>query len=63
MTELSITQDNLGIPFIRNGAETSWKFNNNIYVISTDDARYLSMVGLGLIPFNPSRKVMGYKAA
>ena len=63
MVELEVTPHNLGTPEMRRGYETSWRFNNGSYIISTDDAKYLSMVGLGLIPFNPSRKIMGYKAA
>ena len=62
MSEVPITINNLGSPYIRNGAETSWLLDGILYVIRTIDAIYLSKVGLGLTKFDPSRKIVGYRA-
>ena len=62
MVEIPISIENLGIPYARRGAETSWLLNGILYIIRTIDAEYLSKVGLGLAKFDPTRKVIGYRA-
>ena len=62
MGYLPITKDNLGAPYARKGAETSWLLDGILYIIRTIDAEYLSKVGLGLTRFDPTRKVIGYRA-
>ena len=61
MVELPIQSGNLGTPYARRGAETSWLLNGILYIIRTIDAEYLSKVGLGLAKFDPTRKISGYK--
>ena len=62
MRYLPITKENLGVPYARRGTETSWLLDGILYIIRTIDAEYLSKVGLGLIKFDPTRKVIGYRA-
>ena len=62
MVEIPISIENLGIPYARRGAVTSWLLNGILYIIRTIDAEYLSKVGLGLTKFDPTRKVIGYRA-